>query len=156
MKLPNFDFMLSWRCCFYLQDFLEFIKRTFGIVWHTTFPTIPTQPLILRKIQLFEMARKDFLNSLKQFGGSKIQNNWVWDPWTRPWGQKSMTIVNFRVFRMWILKVTCPKWSRIDIRSFWVNLSIKFKIEQSLWHAYTPHFDLFPDVLGFSTRNMHK
>ena len=42
-------------------------------------------------------------------GVSKVDNNWVWESWSRPLGPKIMRIMTFRILGKRSLKVTSPK-----------------------------------------------
>ena len=76
-----------------------------------------------------------FLNYLKYLGVSKVTHNWfgshghVQNP-------KIMNMMGFQVFPKWNRKVTCPKWSRIILRSLmqgaWIILTVRLMVCDNL------------------------
>ena len=84
-----------------------------GFCRHATFPKFSIkndlQDLEISTNHIFESDFVFFLNYLKYFGGSKVENNWFRESRTRPLGPKIMNMMTFRVFPKWNRKATNPK-----------------------------------------------
>ena len=128
MKNPRCPFHVSWKILIPYSGFQKYWTE-FRISQHASFPKLSISEIAeFRKNNICKMML-DFLVFVKSFGGAKVHYNGFWGPWTFPPGPNIMKIMTFLTCGEWKLKVTCPKWSRIILRSFWALQSSKYKLK---------------------------